>query len=91
VTGSLIDVSEGGVRCAVEAGAADVFLTGSDQVIAEFRFGSAVYTIPGRAEFLRASARPAEFEELVVVFDEPVAAAEALRNEVFAQQADGGQ
>ena len=86
VTGSLIDVSEGAVRCAVGAGAADGFLGGRNEVIAEFRFGTVDFAVPGRVEFLRPTARPAEFEELVVVFDEPVADADALRKQIFAQQ-----
>lgn len=84
VTGSLIDVSEGAVRCTVGAGAADGFLSGSNEVIAEFRFGSVDFSAPGRVEFLRPTKHPAEFEELVVLFDEQVA--DALRKEVFAQQ-----
>jgi c-di-GMP-binding flagellar brake protein YcgR len=86
VNGSLIDLSEGGVRFAVGAGTADGFLTGRDKVIAEFRFGASDFAVPGHVEFLRPTARPSEFEELVVVFDEPVADADALRKQVFAQQ-----
>jgi len=86
VKGNLIDVSEGAVRCTVGAGAADRFLTGDNQVVAEFRFGASDFAIPGRVEFLRPTAHPAQFEELVVVFDEPVADADALRKQVFAQQ-----
>jgi hypothetical protein len=86
VTGSLIDVSEGAVRCAVGAGAADGFLAGRNEVIAEFRFGTVDFAVPGRVDFLRPTAHPAEFEELVVVFDEPVADADALRKQIFAQQ-----
>ena len=86
VTGSLIDVSEGAIRCAVGAGAADRFLAGRNEVIAEFRFGTVDFSVPGRVEFLRPTARPAEFEELVVVFDEPVADADALRKQIFARQ-----
>jgi c-di-GMP-binding flagellar brake protein YcgR len=86
VKGNLVDVSEGAVRCTVGVGAADAFLTGSSQVIAEFRFGASDFAVPGRVEFLRPTAHPAEFEDLVVVFDEPVAEADALRKQVFAQQ-----
>jgi len=86
VKGNLIDVSEGAVRCTVGAGAADGFLTGSNQVVAEFRFGASDFAVPGRVEFLRPTAHPAQFEDLVVVFDEPVADADALRKQVFAQQ-----
>lgn len=84
VTGSLVDVSEGAVRCTVGAGAADGFLAGSNEVIAEFRFGKVDFAAPGRVEFLRPTKHPAEFEELVVLFDEQVA--DALRKQVFAQQ-----
>jgi hypothetical protein len=86
VTGSLVDVSEGAVRCTVAAGAADGFLAGRHEVIAEFRFGTVDFAVPGSVEFLRPTAHPAELEELVVVFDEPVADADALRKQLFAQQ-----
>jgi c-di-GMP-binding flagellar brake protein YcgR len=86
VTGSLADVSEGGVRCTVGAGAADRLLTSHDEVIAEFRLGGTDFAVPGRVEFLRPAAHPAQFENAVVVFDEPVAQAEALRTQVLAQQ-----
>jgi c-di-GMP-binding flagellar brake protein YcgR len=86
VAGSLIDISEGAIRCTVGAGAADGFLAGRNEVIAEFRFGTVDFAIPGRVEFLRPTARPTQFEELVVVFDEPVADADALRKQIFAQQ-----
>lgn len=84
VKGTLVDVSEGAVRCTVGAGAADGFLAGSNEVIAEFRFGKADFAAPGRVEFLRPTKHPAELEELVVLFDEQVA--DALRKQVFAQQ-----
>lgn len=87
VTGSLVDVSEGGVRCRVAAGAADRFLAGAHQVVAEFRLGAVDFAVPGRVEFLRATKHPAELEDLVVVFDEPVPDAAALHDEVLAQQA----
>lgn len=87
VTGSLVDVGEGGVRCTVRAGSADAFLAGHNQVVAEFRFGTVDFAIPGRVEFLRPTTRPAELEDLVVVFDEPVAEADALREQALAAQA----
>jgi c-di-GMP-binding flagellar brake protein YcgR len=86
VKGTLIDISEGGVKCAVSAGAADRFLSGPSEVIAEFSLGTADFAVPGRVEFLRPTKRPTELEELVVVFDEPVADADALRKQVFAQE-----
>lgn len=84
VTGSLVDVSEGAIRCTVGAGAADGFLAGSNEVVAEFRIGTADFAAPGRVEFVRPTRHPAELEELVVLFDEQVA--DALRKQVFAQQ-----
>lgn len=86
VTGSLVDVSEGGVRCAVAAGAADRILMGPPDVVAEFRLGTVDFAVPGRVEFLRPTADPARLEDLVVVFDEPVSDVGALRKEVFALQ-----
>ncbi|RNM12486.1 PilZ domain-containing protein [Nocardioides pocheonensis] len=86
VNGSLVDVSEGGVRCAVAAGAADRILMGPQEVVAEFRLGTVDFAVPGRVEFLRPTANPARLEDLVVVFDEPVSDVGALRKEVFALQ-----
>lgn len=79
VAGGLVDVGEGGVRCTVAAGAADWFLIGPREVVAEFRLGDADFAVPGTVEFLRATTHPSQLEDLVVVFDEPVADAAALR------------
>jgi hypothetical protein len=84
VTGSLVDVSEGGVRCAVATGSADRFLMGPPEVVAEFRLGTVDFALPGRVEFLRPTKNPTQVEDLVVVFDEPVADVGSLRKEVFA-------
>ena len=89
VTGSLLDVSEAALRCTVPAGSADGFLARGERVVAEFRYGDADFTVTGRAEFLRPTENPAAFEQLVVVFDEPVAAGDALRKEIFAQEVRG--
>jgi hypothetical protein len=88
VSGDLVEVSDGGNRCAVEVGAPDRFLAGSNAVVAEFRLGTVDFTVPGRVEFLRASSRPAELEEAVVVFDEPVADLDSLRQQVFLLQVE---
>jgi len=84
VLGNLVDVSEGAIHCTVEVGSADGFLTASNQVIAGFRLGSTDFAVPGRAEFLRSTARPSELEALVVLFDEPVPDLDALRKEIDA-------
>lgn len=86
VTASLVDVSERAIRCSVETGSADAFLTGSDRVVAEFRLGTVDFTVPGRVTFLRPTTHPTRFEDLVVLFDEPVEDAEALREQVSALQ-----
>lgn len=91
VVGNLVDVSEGGVRCSVEVGAGDRFLTGSSAAIAEFRLGDVDFELPGRVEFLRASDRPAELEQLVVVLDEPVANLDALRAQILALQVQASE
>ena len=91
VPGLLVDVSEGGVRCSVAAGAADPFLVGSKEVVAEFRLGTVEFAVPGRVEFLRPTKRPTEIEHLVVVFDEPVPDADALRKAVFALELESLQ
>ena len=86
VAGSLIDVSEAAVHCSVETGSADGFLGDRNQVVASFRFGTADFAIPGRVEFARGTKRPMEIEELVVVFDQPVADVAALREQLAADQ-----
>lgn len=85
VTGALIDISEAALHCSVETGSADAFLTDRNQVVAAFRLGTSDFAIPGRVEFARGTKRPMETEELVVVFDEPVADAEALRRHALGQ------
>jgi c-di-GMP-binding flagellar brake protein YcgR len=91
VNGALVDLSEGGVRCAVAAGTADQFLAGRADVVAEFRLGSVDFAIPGRVEFLRPTRHPAQLEEMVVVFDDPVPDAEELRAQVAALGAESLQ
>lgn len=86
VTGSLIDISEKAVRCSVATGSADAFLSDRNEVIAEFSVGTANFSVPGRVEFARATKHPTRFEELVVLFDEPVADVDALRKHIFAQE-----
>jgi c-di-GMP-binding flagellar brake protein YcgR len=86
VTGSLVDISERAVRCSVETGSADGFLSDRNEVIAEFSVGAASFAVPGRVEFARGTKHPTEFEELVVLFDEPVADVDALRKHIFAQE-----
>jgi hypothetical protein len=87
VHGTLLDVSEAALRCLVEVGAADALLTSGDQVVAQFRYGNGDFAVPGRVEFLRASAHPSEVEQVVVVFDEPVTDGDDIRREIFAQEA----
>jgi hypothetical protein len=86
VTGSLIDLSEKAVRCSVRTGSADEFLSDRNDVVAEFSLGAATFVIPGRVEFARATKRPTQLEEVVVLFDEPVVDVDALRKHLFAQQ-----
>lgn len=86
VMGSLIDLSERAVRCSVQTGSADGFLSDRNEVVAKFSVGTADFAIPGRVEFARATKRPTELEEVVVLFDEPVADVDALRKHLFAQQ-----
>jgi hypothetical protein len=85
VTGSLVDISEKSVRCSVETGSADAFLSDRNAVVAEFSLGSTTFVVPGRVEFARATKHPTELEELVVLFDEPVADVDALRKQLFAE------
>jgi hypothetical protein len=88
VTGSLVDASERAIRCSVETGSADQFLLRDrNEVIAEFTLGTDGFAVPGRVEFVRATKHPTRFEDLVVVFDEPVADADALRKLIFSMEA----
>lgn len=82
VPGSLVDVSEKAIRFSVATGSADRFLR-DREVVAEFSLGTTSFVIPGRVEFIRATKHPTQLEELVVVFEEPVADADALRKEIF--------
>jgi len=91
VAGHPVGGSEGGVRCSVVTGAADRFLTGPNEVVAEFRLGTVDFAVPGRVEFLRPTKRPTEVEDLVVVFDDPVPDADALRKAVFALELESLQ
>lgn len=83
--GHLVDLSEGALRCTVDAAVADG-LANDDEVTAAFRFGEGDFAIAARIGFRRQGARPREQAELVVVFDEPVHEGDALRRQIFAQQ-----
>jgi len=85
VTAHLLDISEAALRCAVNPAAAEL-LVDDVGLTATFRFGECEFTIPARVGFCRPTDRPAERAELVVLFDEPVKEADALRKEVYAQQ-----
>ena len=82
--GSLVDISEKAVRCSVRTGSADGFLSDRNEVVVELTIGTRGFAIPGRVEFARATKHPTELEELVVLFDEPVADVDALRKHIFA-------
>lgn len=85
IDASLVDLSEGALRCTLDVLAADG-LAADTEVTASFRFGDRDFTLPARIAFRRPSARPAELAELVVLFQEPVNEADALRKLIFAQQ-----
>jgi hypothetical protein len=86
VHGYLDDVSEGALRCTVEKSPTTEALVLGVLVTARFRLGEGEFDVPGRILHRRASPPPARSTVLVVVFDEPVASADALRKEIFAQQ-----
>jgi c-di-GMP-binding flagellar brake protein YcgR len=86
VSGHLLDMSEAALRCAVDATTAERLLANDVEVTAIFRFGDAEFAIPARTGFRRPSERPSEQAELVVIFDEPVECADALRKQIFARQ-----
>jgi hypothetical protein len=86
VTVHLVDVSEGALRCTAAPGEAADALVEEVEVTARFRLGESDFAVPARILHRRPAAKPPENAELVVLFDEPVAAADALRKEIFAQQ-----
>ncbi|HEX2895888.1 MAG TPA: PilZ domain-containing protein [Marmoricola sp.] len=87
VDGGLVDLSEDALRCSVRTGSADGFLGSHNQVVAEFSVGTADFALPGRVEFVRATKHPTQWEELVVLFDQPVAKVDVLRKHLFAHEA----
>jgi c-di-GMP-binding flagellar brake protein YcgR len=84
LSGTMVDLSEGALRCAVNAALADALET--DLVQASFRFGDQQFDIPGRIVFRRPGSRSTQVVQLVVLFDEPVREADLLRRQIFAQQ-----
>ena len=85
VPGTLVDISEGALRCAVHDAHLDA-LGYDDKVTAWFKFGDVDFTIPARIGSRRTGVRHAEVTHLVVLFEEPVREADALRRQIFAQQ-----
>jgi len=81
LSGTLVDMSEGALRCMVSDVQADTLET--DLVRVGFRFGDQAFDIPGRIVFRRSGTQPTQ---LVVLFDEPVREADQLRRQIFAQQ-----
>lgn len=86
LAGQLVDVSEAALRGAVAAASAKGVVADGVEVTATFRFGERDFALPGRILSHRPSARRADLVELVVVFDEPVNDADALRKQVYAEQ-----
>lgn len=86
VTGHLVDVSEGALRCTVDAATADELLADRVEVTAGFRFGDRDFTLAAHVESRRPAPHVADLAEVVVVFDEPVREADALRKQVYRQQ-----
>jgi c-di-GMP-binding flagellar brake protein YcgR len=84
LSGTMVDLSEGALRCAVNSALADALET--DLVQASFRFGDQQFDIPGRIVFRRSGTQPTQAVQLVVLFDEPVREADLLRRQIFAQQ-----
>jgi len=85
VRGTLIDLSEGGLRCSVERSLAHHPTLDAD-VVARFHFGDLEFAVTGRVTTRRDEDRPVPVTHLVVVFEEPNPDADALRKEIFAQQ-----
>lgn len=85
VPGTLVDLSEGALRCAVDH-EHDQSPTLDGEVLACFRFGELEFTIPAHVTARRDGAHQTPTAHLIVLFDEPNRDADALRKQIFAQQ-----
>lgn len=85
VPGTLIDLSEGALRCSVDDTHAED-PTFDETVQACFRFGDGEFAVPGRVISRRAGEHRTGSLHLVVLFDEPNRDADALRKQIFALQ-----
>jgi hypothetical protein len=85
ITATLVEVSEGALRCAVSVAAA-ARVVESAAVTAVFRLGDAEFALASRVQARRPLARGTDLVHVVVAFDEPVPDADVLRKEIFALQ-----
>ena len=79
-TGSLVDVSEGGLRCRMPTGSAEV----NELVHVNLQLDGEALELPGEVLLVQDASR--DYDEVVVVFDADGATAEGLRRYVFARQ-----
>jgi len=86
VVGHLADVSEASLRCTMPPASADQLGAEPLSVVATFHFGETDFAIPAHTQMRPRSADRSKLVDVVVVFDEPVRDADALRKQVFAQQ-----
>lgn len=85
VQGTLVDLSEGALRCAVDKAHLDEPVL-DEEILACFRFGEAEFSVPARVESRRDGVQPVPSSNLIVTFDEPNKDADALRKQIYAQQ-----
>ena len=86
VVGHLADVSEASLRCTMPPASADQLGSDPLAVVATFHFGDGDFAIPAHTQLRPRSVDRTTLVDVVVVFDEPVRDADALRKQVFAQQ-----
>jgi hypothetical protein len=85
----LVDISEAAVRCTAKLDSLLAQAPAHSEVDVHLELGGTPFDIPGRTLKLVPSALVPELCEVVVLFEQPVRQADALRRFVFAQQLKG--
>jgi len=85
VRGTLVDLSEGALRCTIEPAQVDQPVLG-ESIFACFTYGDLDLAIPARVDSRRSSTHQEGVTHLIVIFDEPNRDADALRKQIFTHQ-----
>ncbi len=83
VDGRLIDLSEGGVRCAVEHDQTPWLVAGETSVLASFSVDGEEFELPGEVTHRTPNENDASLAEIVIVFVRPVAGEQKIRRHVY--------